>query len=48
MPFRHTKMSDLQMYKLSCIAASKISCKTDFKTFLKSCLKAIAKLVHGF
>ena len=26
----------------------KTSCKTDFKTFLKSGLKAIAKLVNGF
>ena len=27
---------------------SKTSCKTDFKTFLKNSLKAIAKLVNVF
>ena len=27
---------------------SKICCKTDFKTFLKSDSKAVAKLVNGF
>ena len=42
------KISRLVLHKTFWKNVPKTPCKTNFKTFLKSGLKAIAKLVNGF